>query len=648
MRYTFVVLALFLLTILNAQFYTEGGNVTNVNSTGIQNSSHWAGFYGQVIENVNSTILVTPGPGTITLQNLQYALPSGCSLNSIHVIATNSTTISLPLTPGNLSLLDSLLGSAEGANTFTSTSTFDLSYGSFTNVPTTYTYSATPPSTFRMGYLQDTNGNLVFVADIVNDRVDWNNSLSDYQIMLPDVGTFRMWVDIDATCNVTSPPSKKHELYIHPISTVNILVGTSKLLHILVENKGDYNEYDVNITLEFPPGNISSIGFEDIYKNQVKDLSAIIFGFEIGSFIAYARAGNDRVSTFRAFIVNVLPECNTSQDCGEDDYCDNGICEEKKELGEECSDADECFSGVCNETCVECYSDADCGNGEYCSNGYCVDVECPCGVVEMHQCNAYECCEDNDCNASQICENHECIDNDLILEYEKPLIEGEFYLFKVSDLRGRGVNGTFESDYREYPLLNGSANAMAPYSEVVCANSFIKKCWFVDVIKRGRIEIIEIGPGGTIKGIILDSHGKPISNVIVKALNQTTMSDEKGLFELTIKKEGYVRIEAFKSKYLIEENQVNLLRGIACPVFVFYKIVEVGDVYVLWLVLFALSIIDLHLLKRISVKKGALLSAIPLVLSLPNTSCFNPCTMVSVSFIYTLFVALYRWWYEKT
>ena len=636
MRYIFVVLALFLLfTLFNAQFYTEGGNITNVNSTDIQNSSHWAGFYGHVIENINSTILLTPNPGTITLQNLQYALPPRCSLNAVHVIAVNSTTISLPLSPGNLTLLNVLLGDTEGANTFTSTSTFSLSYGSFANVPTTYTYSKNPPSNFRMGYLQDSNGNLVFVADIIHNSSDWNNSLSDYQIMLPGVGVFRMWVDINITCIETS--KKDHELYIHPIPTINVIVGSSKPLYVLVENKGDYNEYDVNVTLEFPPGNISSIGFEDIYKNQVKNFSSTIFGFEIGSFVAYARAGNDRVSTFRAFIVNVLPECNSSAECGDDKWCHSGICEDKKELGEECGSADECLSGVCNETCVECYSDNDCGNEEFCSNGYCRDVECECGFVEMHRCNAYECCNDNDCNASQICENNECIDNDLILDYEKPLIEGEFALFRITDLRGQGVNGTFKSDFREYPLVNGLVRAKAPYSGKVCAYSFIKKCWFVDVIKEGKISIVEVKPDGTIRGVILDSHGKPIRGSIVRILNQTTISDEEGLFEIKVIGKGEVHVEAFKSNYSIKDVTLDLSKTRVCPIFMYFKIVFVKETATLYIISLFLSILNYLVFDRVNGKKRILVSFIPFLLAVINISHLNPCVLVSAGFLYTLF-----------
>ena len=75
-----------------------------------------------------------------------------------------------------------------------------------------------------------------------------------------------------------------------------------------------------------------------------------------------------------------------------------------KELSVSIIDCAQCGAGPV------CEVDADCATNEKCVNEDCVPVECPCGQVQNHQCNEYECCSDADCAEGLNCEAHECVE----------------------------------------------------------------------------------------------------------------------------------------------------------------------------------------------------------------------------------------------
>jgi hypothetical protein len=73
----------------------------------------------------------------------------------------------------------------------------------------------------------------------------------------------------------------------------------------------------------------------------------------------------------------------------------------------------------CGEVPVPgCTKDSDCATNEKCSNGNCVQVQCPCGEVKNHACEAYACCADNQCPTGQVCKDHTCKPKDQPPQYE--------------------------------------------------------------------------------------------------------------------------------------------------------------------------------------------------------------------------------------
>jgi hypothetical protein len=59
---------------------------------------------------------------------------------------------------------------------------------------------------------------------------------------------------------------------------------------------------------------------------------------------------------------------------------------------------------------LACKTNADCALSEYCGMGVCAPVECACGIVSNHECDAYECCSDSECSAGFACAGNECVE----------------------------------------------------------------------------------------------------------------------------------------------------------------------------------------------------------------------------------------------
>ena len=89
-------------------------------------------FAGPFFYTLNAT------PGDISELNVTFPQPT-CSYNHIlmNVLASTSSNITLPLNPGNLTLLDIFINDSRqnGTATFTGNGTINLSFGNITGVP---------------------------------------------------------------------------------------------------------------------------------------------------------------------------------------------------------------------------------------------------------------------------------------------------------------------------------------------------------------------------------------------------------------------------------------------------------------------------------------------------------------------------------
>ncbi len=189
----------------------EGGNITAVDVNASLDST-WHGVVGRVSPEPFVNVMLNATPGDLT--SLTIKTGSGrCKhgVEALYILFSNSSSVITSLTRGNLTLLDDFISSPpENATaTFLLSSTFRTeNYGQITGVPTTYTNPPAPPI-FILGYLQDQDGNLVFITKVLDEpRGGFNGSLFDFQLMLPtkNATPVMYYATVDLECKV--PPFK--------------------------------------------------------------------------------------------------------------------------------------------------------------------------------------------------------------------------------------------------------------------------------------------------------------------------------------------------------------------------------------------------------------------------------------------------------
>ncbi len=666
-----------------ANVTTEGGNVTELFLNTTQNSSYWDGFYGDVVLGAGFVYTEWVTGNNISLLNIDAQDPP-CTYSSIsmRVVAANASPIALvlPLAAGDLSILDLMILDCEnGSSTFTATSSFALTYGTYNNVPSLYTLAnGTPSPYFREGYLNDANNNLVFVADVVDDRPNWNGTTSDYQIMLPNNGSamqYWLWVDVLYTCvTPPGPGHKDHELFIFPIGTYEVVTGGSFDAEATVRNRGDYTEDNVLVFVDDCPAGFScgSLLIPKIKEGEEEDVLLQITAGAIGQYVLTVCAENEDADYCREFILNVLPECETDDDCGEDEYCEGGICEPKKEEGEECESDAECLSGVCSGgVCVPCETDGDCADDEVCTDGYCEKVECPCGVVENHVCVPYECCEDSDCKVDEFCISHFCVEKEIeLLLIDGTRVEGDTGFFQVLNNKGEEVGGAdvFTDDEGTVSDENGYASLAFPYGGIVYAyaEGYGQIAKLYDIIKLGFInvegEFAVVGKETIIR--IADSRGNPIAGATVIIEGESLISDGNGEVRYVFETPGPKEIRAHKMGYLINDGEITVglvppVEEEVCrfPVLLNWIEIPITGLPTLWLIAIVLGIFNFltfgrrikgDLLEKLLKEKkhdyegvlkskrreqyiaSIVYSFAPVVLAVPNIAIFSICFMLNI------------------
>lgn len=105
----------------------------------------------------------------------------------------------------------------------------------------------------------------------------------------------------------------------------------------------------------------------------------------------------------RLYYVEYGPLCYSSDECLEDEVCEQGDC-----VTVECP---ECHFWI-NKTCVkrDCCSDWDCNETQYCAQGICEEIDCGCGQIVSHKCEEFECCSDGDCGKDHACYENSCVE----------------------------------------------------------------------------------------------------------------------------------------------------------------------------------------------------------------------------------------------
>ncbi len=656
MRSAFAALLLF--GMLFAQITGEGGNVTQVMFNGTDISQYWDGIYGNVVLGAGSTYTHTVNGNEVELINIVVDSPP-CNYTSIriHVMAVNDTAATAPYSAGNLAQLDAFIpGSSGGSGTFTLTSTFQLNAQTVNSVPTTYTYANNASSTdFREGYLNDAAGNLVFATLVVDDRPDWNGTLSDYQLMLPNNGApvqYTIYADINYTCPSPTPPGghdRDHSLFIEPIGVIEVDAGETFTVPVVVDNNGDYSESNVLVhVVSCPSGFTCGSGtIPNIVSGNSKEINITFTADGPGEYVIRVYANSAHASAYRDFIVRVGAECATDGDCPPGEFCDAGTCEPKKDQNETCGRDGECDSGVCNAgICVYCRGSADCAGDEECSGWECRKIDCPCGSISGHVCTSYQCCLDADCASGSVCSEHVCVPRglDMVL-IDGTLVEGSPGLLQLVDNGGAGVDGaTITTNDGQTTITNGNGffTIRFPYDGLIYGEKegFDRIGKLFDVLKLGFFSFdgrILVGEETTIR--LVDSRGNGIPFATVYINGDTVTTDAQGYFRHTFMNQGTIGLKASKAGYRIEDAWIGVYGGApgagVCrfPYMLNTFAVPPGAEYGLWILSILLSAINFSLYRKRTLAryvKAFLYSFGPLVFAIPAYWPYSICFVANV------------------
>lgn len=171
--------------------------------------------------------------------------------------------------------------------------------------------------------------------------------------------------------------SKRHKLFVYEIERQEVKLGETKDITVFVENRGDYTEADVALSIACPKLlSCTNASLGKIPRWEQANATISITGNAVGEYLLKAEAGNDAAYAYTDFYFTVLPECTKNDDCEFDEYCGNNVC---------------------------------------------VPVECECGYIENHACVPYECCSDSDCGAGSRCSDHKCVQ----INYEVKIDDAE-------------------------------------------------------------------------------------------------------------------------------------------------------------------------------------------------------------------------------
>ena len=164
----------------------QGGNVTYANTTKINQSGHWQGYFGEITVDASApTPSAVAKGGNVTERNL--ILP--CLGDEIYA-STQNNLIFEGISAGTKESVDAFLGLSSnhlesGSKTVTTTRNFLVSSTLISIVATIFMkVSGSSDSPFALGVLNQSNV-LIFVSNISLNTQGFDEDTHDYQMMVP-------------------------------------------------------------------------------------------------------------------------------------------------------------------------------------------------------------------------------------------------------------------------------------------------------------------------------------------------------------------------------------------------------------------------------------------------------------------------------
>ncbi len=207
-----------------------------------------------------------------------------------------------------------------------------------------------------------------------------------------------------------------------------------------------------------------------------------------------------------------------------------------------------------------CTQDSDCAMNEKCLDGDCVQVPCPCGQVQNHQCMPYECCADSDCAADETCESNECV--------KKPdegcKADGECSPMQYCDIPPGAASGSCKDVTGDCGYVEN--HVFVPYGYEcgdepgcpACSEGFA--CVDHGCVQND-VSCPTTGIVGDSKTCEAKENGQPCANcdyVVTDPTgkNSTGMTDENGNFDLPLTIEGTYRVALLKDGQVVKVIEV--------------------------------------------------------------------------------------------
>lgn len=217
---------------------------------------------------------------------------------------------------------------------------------------------------------------------------------------------------------------RTHCLKLEDIDDYAAKIGDTVKIKVEIENCGRRDETDIDLFIDNCPDDWDCEIVKDIEIKRNKDtteyLKITIPDDAVKKTYKLTAEVDNKAGDTESFKLVVGAQCSKDSDCKSGEYCKNGVCVPKGEIGDSCrkSDGSECESGICSGgVCIECESDKDCDSDEYCSLGECLnkkaagnscseDYECITGSCVGGKC--IECESSDDCDSDEYCDDGIC------------------------------------------------------------------------------------------------------------------------------------------------------------------------------------------------------------------------------------------------
>ncbi len=340
------------------------------------------------------------------------------------------------------------------------------------------------------------------------------------------------------TCSSGGGGGGYHEIKITAVQDVSVKAGETAKVNVTMKNTGEYQESNLHVSVLGLPSDwiAKTVDISELKRGEDKTITLeIVMPKNVVPTTYRLRARVDnKDSDEKEFKITVLPECTKDGECGDQQYCKNNICKNKKALGEKCEDDKECTSSLCIDICIKCKKDSDCPEGKECKNNSCFEKVIVIVTSKEEAEGAIN-------KASSAISEAGTAINKAKSEGKKTE-NAEIKLNEAKD-KLNAANASFKAeDYK-----NAKKDAEDATNKANEATKLIEETGTpIKVLNVSAPEKADIGGEVVIK---VTSNGNPVDTADVKVEGKTYKTDADGVLKVKFDKEGLKAIEISKEGY---------------------------------------------------------------------------------------------------